>query len=57
MRLTIFEAGGRKTYGVLEDNVLREPGNAFRSRYTDLRSLTLNFSRSSRIRIKFCVSE
>lgn len=39
MRLTSFEAGGRKTYGVLEDNVLREPGNAFRSRYTDLRAV------------------
>jgi 2-keto-4-pentenoate hydratase/2-oxohepta-3-ene-1,7-dioic acid hydratase in catechol pathway len=39
MKLASFEIQGRQTYGIKEGNLLREPGDEFRSRFPDLRSV------------------
>jgi len=38
MKLASFKVNNKSTYGVLSGGELREPGNAFRARYPDLRS-------------------
>jgi 2-keto-4-pentenoate hydratase/2-oxohepta-3-ene-1,7-dioic acid hydratase in catechol pathway len=39
MRLASFQTGNHQSYGVVDGTSLREPGEAFRARYPDLRSV------------------
>jgi 2-keto-4-pentenoate hydratase/2-oxohepta-3-ene-1,7-dioic acid hydratase in catechol pathway len=39
MKIASFEVNGRPTYGVVAGELLREPGESFRARYPDLRTV------------------